>query len=564
MMNPIAAKQHAQPLPLATWARMETEKSPQRPDPLWLLPLLGASLTAVFPPLNLWAAGWGMMAVGFWLLTRECWNPWRWFWSGWGWGIAFYGLQFAWTTDILFHDETLAWWRLIVLFGGLCLVMGIFQALVWGLLGFLRWRYGSWVALWAAPLVFGTLDICYQYVPFGGVGWGSLAAPQTHTLSGNLAGWFGGAGLVGLVTGVNAAWGGWAAYWTEARFSKWQKISITLGLCLLTLLAAWPRGRPVPLVSKKLNVTDSVKKLAVVLTSGAKQQTWPNWSDWLSASITAIKPITAENTISARLAIWPEGALFYPPEQGKQLALLAEEAAAYRLDVLLGAPGLLPQTTTLLKQARINPQRYNSAFLIQSRPFEVMRYHKRQLAPFGEYVPVGWKWLLPHRLTQGHHTLIRGQLPAVLQGRGYRLGVAICFEGLSSAHLRQATLQGAQLLIVLANHSWLSKAASHQHAQLSALKSLETGIPVLIVAQNGWSAQLQNGLVAAHIPPIQPQTATADTSQTKTISLQALATTVPLDVAPAPWVKWGNQLLIFAAICWSALGAALIHLFYRR
>jgi apolipoprotein N-acyltransferase len=133
------------------------------------------------------------------------------------------------------------------------------------------------------------------------------------------------------------------------------------------------------------------------------------------------------------------------------------------------------------------------------------RYSKRHLVPFGEFIPWGFRWFVDlMRMPIGDQQ--RGdRYQPPMQLAGQRIAVNICYEDLFGAEIRQAWRDPAQaptLLLNLSNLGWFDDSlALPQHLQISRMRALETGRPVLRATNTGATAIIDaRGRVVAQLP----------------------------------------------------------------
>jgi apolipoprotein N-acyltransferase len=181
----------------------------------------------------------------------------------------------------------------------------------------------------------------------------------------------------------------------------------------------------------------------------------------------------------------------------------------------------------------IEPQRdryFNSAVALRPGADGVLRYSKRHLVPFGEFIPWGFRWFVDAmRIPIGDQQ--RGadhQKPFELAGQ--RIAMNICFEDLFGAEIRAAWNDPAQAPTLLANISnlaWFDDSrALPQHLQISRMRALETGRPLLRATNTGATALIEaDGRVSAVLPFL--------TAQTLDAAVQGRSGTTP-------FIRWGN------------------------
>ncbi|MEO6697544.1 MAG: apolipoprotein N-acyltransferase, partial [Gammaproteobacteria bacterium] len=154
-------------------------------------------------------------------------------------------------------------------------------------------------------------------------------------------------------------------------------------------------------------------------------------------------------------------------------------------------------------------------------------YFKRHLVPFGDYVPFA-DFL--RGLIKFFDLPMSGYSPGppqpLLEAAGHKIAGTICYEdAFGEEVIRQ--LPEASLLVNLTNNAWYGDSfAPPQHLQISRMRALETGRPLLRATTNGISAIIDHkGKITAASP------------QFKTFVLSG--TVQPMQGA-TPYVWWGN------------------------
>ncbi len=149
---------------------------------------------------------------------------------------------------------------------------------------------------------------------------------------------------------------------------------------------------------------------------------------------------------------------------------------------------------------------YNSAVgLTPDGSPPLQRYSKRHLVPFGEFIPRGFHWFVDlMRIPIGDQ-----QRGAPYQGpmelAGQRIAVNICYEDLFGAEIItawQVPERAPTLLLNLSNLAWFDDSiALPQHLQISRMRTLETGRPMLRATNTGATAIIDaRGRVTAQLP----------------------------------------------------------------
>jgi apolipoprotein N-acyltransferase len=220
------------------------------------------------------------------------------------------------------------------------------------------------------------------------------------------------------------------------------------------------------------------------------------------------------------LVVWPEAAaafLFQPDDQYPvELASDAEYRTALltlakdqRAAILFGAPAL----------ARADGRLgfYNRAYLISANgQGEVdAHYDKIELVPFGEYVParaiLGY---FVNKIVNGMGDLIPGSEQTLFDFKGAKLGILICYESIFPNLTRREVNEGADVLVNITNDAWYGESsAPYQVLAMAALRSVETKVPMVRVANTGFTALIEpSGRITNRTPLFKRGTTIVDVS----------------------------------------------------
>ncbi len=183
----------------------------------------------------------------------------------------------------------------------------------------------------------------------------------------------------------------------------------------------------------------------------------------------------------------------------------------------------------------------------QSAPY---RYDKHHLVPFGEFVPTGFRWFVD-LMTIPLGDFNRGAaLQPAFSVKDQRVLPNICYEDLFGEEIA-AQLAGskapATILLNVSNLAWYGESiAIAQHLQISQMRSLETGRPMLRATNSGATVVIDGrGKVVDRLAPY--------TSGTLAATVQGMAGTTP-------YIALGNRLFLVI----SALALAAAWLLGRR
>ena len=493
----------------------------------WLGDLLaltaGAAATLAFAPFEWFPLAIAALSVLF-FLWRDG-SPKRAAWRGWLYGLGLFGSGASWvhisinqfggvglplaaSITVLFVAAlavfpALAGWlakRLFLPSTGMALPLLVFPAV---------WVLTEWLRGWL-----------FTGFPWLQVGYSQIGAP-----------------LSGLAPVVGVLGVSWALALTSGSiaylFHRPRRWPLALGAIVAFWLGAWLVGtiewsRPAGAV------------LRASLLQGNVSQTL-KWDPQQRGPTMELYARLTRSHWDSDLIVWPETALpaFYHEVADGFLAQLAEEARKNRTDLLIGMPVQDPESRRY----------YNSTVAIGK---ETAMYHKRHLAPFGEYLPL--KALLAGamdflQIPMSDFSAGADDQPN-LSAAGYRVGVSICYEDAFGEEVSDA-LPDAHLLVNQSNDAWFGDSlAPHQHLEIARMRALENGRYLLRATNNGVSAVIDSaGRVLAKSPQFETHVLTQDVA--------------PLTGA-TPYARFGDLPVVSAAMFILAILAANAALQRRR
>jgi apolipoprotein N-acyltransferase len=204
----------------------------------------------------------------------------------------------------------------------------------------------------------------------------------------------------------------------------------------------------------------------------------------------------------ADVVVWPETAFPYDMDEYPSMqAFFCELADEQNVTLLAG----------VFTRKDGNPRvLYNSVVAIDpDGRMDDTGYHKRNLVPFGEFVP--WRdlimTLIPPLADVGmlEEDLAIGQSANVFDDLAVgKIGSAICFDSIYESNMRESVLDGAELLAVSTNDSWFFDSAGvYMHNAQSQLRAIETGRYVVRSANTGISSIISpTGEVLDELEPL--------------------------------------------------------------
>ncbi|GIZ52982.1 apolipoprotein N-acyltransferase [Noviherbaspirillum aridicola] len=172
------------------------------------------------------------------------------------------------------------------------------------------------------------------------------------------------------------------------------------------------------------------------------------------------------------------------------------------------------------------------------------RYDKHHLVPFGEFIPPGFRWFVDMmRIPLGDFE--RGEvLQRPFKVRDQWVLPNVCYEDLFgeeiAAQLSAPGMPRATMLLNVSNIAWFGDSiAVPQHLQISRMRSLETGRPMLRATNTGATAVIgADGRVQAQLEPY---------------TRGELAALVQGHDGLTPYSRYGNALAVGLALALLAL-----------
>jgi apolipoprotein N-acyltransferase len=442
----------------------------------------GLLLAAAFPPVGVWPLA--VVGPALLVLTLSGRSLRAAFAVGLTFGLGFFLPLLSWVMN-------LAWFAWVALAIASALIFAVF-AIAQRLLLNLRWWPLAVAGWWVAAEAFR------DRWPWGGFPWGRLAMSQAGLPT---QGWaaIGGPPVLSFVvalTGTTLAWvlvtaltnkglaasraGGW-------RAGRWRRTAIATAAFAATagvscLPAALPLD-PVPANAKTATVAAIQGNVPRARGSLAAQlnNDWVVTLNHVAATDDLAKKVAAGKLPAPDLVVWPENStdidpMLYPPVYEE----IASAASAIGRPILVGA---------VLQ----DPLR-NAGVLWLPGKGPTTTYLKRQLVPFGEFLPLrgliskitSLSQLLPTDFVPGDKTVVFdvGQI---------KLGDVICYEIGFDDLVRSEVQAGANLLSMQSNDATFERvgeitAESGQQLEMARIRAVEFDRSVVVASTTGYSA----------------------------------------------------------------------------
>jgi len=183
----------------------------------------------------------------------------------------------------------------------------------------------------------------------------------------------------------------------------------------------------------------------------------------------------------AKLVIWPETTIpcdITSPGWVDRIGALARDCS---VEILAG--GYDPANNSG------QPGSYNTLFLFDKQGRMAGAYHKVQLVPFGEFVPLRERLPMLRDYGIRNEDVVAAKSHRLLKTSAGKVGVSICFESLFPQIARSEVLRGAQILCVVTNDAWFQRTqAAREHLMMAQLRAIENRRYLFRAAGTGISA----------------------------------------------------------------------------
>jgi apolipoprotein N-acyltransferase len=151
------------------------------------------------------------------------------------------------------------------------------------------------------------------------------------------------------------------------------------------------------------------------------------------------------------------------------------------------------------------PRQYANSVIALSPQPAPYRYDKAHLVPFGEFIPPGFRWFTD-MLNIPLNDATRGKaMQAAFPVKDQLVLPNICYEdvfGEEIAYQLRNAPRPATLLLNMSNLSWYGQSyAIPQHLQISRMRTLETGRPMLRSTNDGATAVIDGRGVVKQVLP---------------------------------------------------------------
>jgi len=232
------------------------------------------------------------------------------------------------------------------------------------------------------------------------------------------------------------------------------------------------------------------------------------------------------------LIVWPEAAVQFPLFQfAASRSFISNEVRGWDTPLFTGmlavrraADGTPPGEEAPQKKRLSHFNHFNAAMMItpelasyigQGKQVEPAMYYKRKLFPFVEFIPFVdqfpflAKLQLQLPLSASAHNFTLGAQPETFlfksrAGDKVRMGTLICFEEFYPGLGADLAASGAQFIAVIGDEwQFRPESARYFNMMVSGMRAIETGLPLVRNANNGYLALTDPHGVTTRIPGAQ-------------------------------------------------------------
>lgn len=290
-----------------------------------------------------------------------------------------------------------------------------------------------------------------------------------------------------------------------------------------------------------LTLTGKTVKVALIQGNIKQSMRWQPEQEW--PTMLKYLDLTRAN-YNADLIVWPESAIPKLEPLAQEFLDLANSSAALNNAAII----------TGIQNYNINTKRYYNGLIVLGKKDRDShagqyvynthnRYYKHHLLPIGEFVPFGdlLRPIAPF-FNLPMSSFSRGAYvqPNII-ANGLHILPLICFEIVFANQLKANFHDDTDVLLTVSNDAWFGDShGPHQHLEITRMRALEFGRPMLRSTNNGVTASIDyQGKVIKQIPQFKEG---------------VLKTELALVKGRTPYSHWGNwlsyllALIIFTAV----------------
>ncbi|KRB88498.1 apolipoprotein N-acyltransferase [Noviherbaspirillum sp. Root189] len=456
-----------------------------------LIALVAGGLNVfAFAPFHLWPLQILTLALVFWMALRES-SPARSAWIGWAYSAGTLITGVHWLYISMHRYGGMPAWMAALAVVLLSMALSVYAGIGFGLANWLRRRWSATTGVTALMLLPAMWTLAEWLRGWMLTGFPWVSSGYAHSV-GPLGGFAPLVGVYGLALGSALVAGCIALLpWRQGPLVL-AAVLLVLGFSLRQVEWTTPHGEPISVRLLQGNVPQEMKFAPEVL-----QSTLSLYHDMISAQPANLiaTPETALPLLSSRL----------PPDYLASLSTFARDTGSH---VIVGLPFSDGPGQYANSVVGLSP--FSTTSTTSTVP--TYRYDKHHLVPFGEFIPPGFRWFVDMmNIPLGDFG--RGQLlQAPFAVRDQWVMPNICYEDLFGEEIAAQLAAGGMsgrpqptILLNVSNIAWFGDSiALPQHLQISQLRSLESGRPMLRSTNTGVTAVINHkGDVIARLAPFE-------------------------------------------------------------
>lgn len=457
----------------------------------------GLALALAFPKFDVSLMAWVAFVPFFYAVEGESLR--HVFWWGWLQGLACYVGSLYWVVITLHEFAGVHFVLSLLPMLLLATVVGVYTALALWTGEFIARRLRLPIVL-TMPIAWAAVELVRTYFPIG-FPWNLLGETQYRNLALiQFAEFTGTYGISALIIFFNVV-----VFMIMMRRGARRLQTVSLSILTGVMIAALVFGN---WRMHELKILKPNGSFRVAMVQGNIPQS-VKWD--ANALAPTFKVYTEQSAQGAKqgadLIVWPEAAATFIFQPDDLYPAAAEDDINYRnallqlahdigKPILFGAPALVTRDKHVIGFA-------NRAYMVSGQGQVAAWYDKIQLVPFGEYVPfravLGY---FVNRIVHGMGDMIPGAQQTLFDINGAKLSVLICYESIFPDLARRSVKEGADVMVNITNDAWYgTSSAPYQLLAMSAMRSVETKVPMIRVANTGISAIILNdGSITATTP----------------------------------------------------------------
>ncbi len=482
--------------------------------------MTGLLLGAGYAPMGVWPATIVGVALFTWLISgRTAWQ-----------GAALGGIA-----GLALNSLTIHWIGVlgIPVAVALVLFMSLWSALLGAMVALLT-RLRLWVLL--VPTAWVAVETLSGRIPFGGFPWNRLAYT---TVDQPVSGWLPWIGVTGVAFLLSLV----AHLGLEALRERRHRLRVVAAAVVIVVAGGMLKF--VPQADPEQQVTIGVVQGNVNRDlHGTPAYASSVTNNMLSETIFLLASTRATGATPLDFVLWPENATDRDPLTEPLTRRLVEASVALAgVPIFVGAvmdgpdPATERQTTGIWWDPQTGPGD---------------RYDKRNLVPFGEYIPFR-DALLPRLpiLEQIGRQSVPGTGPGVLTGptdqyQNLQVGDVICFELAYDGTVYDTVRAQADVIVSQSNtNTYGGTFEVHQQLAINRVRAMELGREMVVATLNSVS-----GLVDATGALQDPTAEFTAAHRSFTVPLRS---NVNIAVVLSPWLGWALTLLAFGATAYAGV-----------